>query len=96
MSAKVINLNKRLGRLVETKPPKLPEVRRITIKPYESETAEVVFLEKYGETMEVFRERLKEKGEDEGFSILTTIIVRPEDVYWDKEKQKHIYKTIED
>ena len=93
MSGKIINLNKRLGRLVESRPRKHRETRDIQVDPHEGETAESVFFKKYGETIEKYYSRLrKEDPDDDGIKLMVRTIVRPEDVSWDKEKGEHVYK----
>ena len=93
MSAKVINLDKRLGRLVEARPLKKREVRHIIFKPYEGETLESVFKEKYGETVDAFKARIKKQDpDDDGINLIINTVVRPEDIIWDKEKGAHVYK----
>jgi hypothetical protein len=93
VTRKINNLNKRLDRIVEARPFKKRKARTIQVEPYLGETPESVFFEKYGETIDEYNARLKKEDPgDDGIKLIIRNVVRPEDVSWDKEKGKHVYK----
>ena len=78
MTSKVINLNKRLGRLVETRPVKMHERRHILFDPDKGETAASVFIEKYKESIEAYKTRLKKEDPDhDGLYLLIRRVIHP-------------------